>query len=143
MPEQESDITSVESSARSTSPPRRNGSVTNFESPVRHGNSIRTITQSASRADVPGTAGATRSPSVPVRQKHKAEHVASRSVLLCGIRALYFSSLLLRFHTSAVHEASLPSISARVVLSECTAAPQFLKDKYDEWSTYPSGLVYS
>ncbi|XP_048039624.1 transmembrane channel-like protein 3 [Megalobrama amblycephala] len=76
-PEQESDITSVESSARSTSPPRRNGSVTNFESPVRHGNSIRTITQSASRADVPGTAGATRSPSVPVRQKHKAEHVAS------------------------------------------------------------------
>ncbi|KAL0189609.1 hypothetical protein M9458_016708, partial [Cirrhinus mrigala] len=67
-PEQESDLTSMESSARSASPPRRNGSVTNFESPVRHENSIRTITQAA---------GATRSPSVPVRQKHKAEPVAS------------------------------------------------------------------
>ncbi|XP_067301176.1 transmembrane channel-like protein 3 isoform X2 [Pseudorasbora parva] len=76
--EQESDITSMESSARSTSPSRRNGSVTNFESPVRHGNSIRTISQSASRPDIPRAAGATRSPSVPVRQKHKAEHVASR-----------------------------------------------------------------
>ncbi|XP_056095562.1 transmembrane channel-like protein 3 isoform X3 [Rhinichthys klamathensis goyatoka] len=76
--EQESDITSVESSARSTSPPRRNGSVTNFQSPVRHCNSIRTISQSASRPDIPRAAGATRSPSVPVRQKHKAEHVASR-----------------------------------------------------------------
>ncbi|XP_039514312.1 transmembrane channel-like protein 3 isoform X3 [Pimephales promelas] len=76
--EQESDITSMESSARSTSPPRRNGSVTNFQSPVRHCNSIRTISQSASRPDVPRAAGATRSPSVPVRQKHKAEHVASR-----------------------------------------------------------------
>uniref|UniRef100_A0A673GHI2 Transmembrane channel-like protein n=1 Tax=Sinocyclocheilus rhinocerous TaxID=307959 RepID=A0A673GHI2_9TELE len=61
-PEQESDITSMESSARSTSPPRRNGSITNFESPVRHGNSIRTITQSASRPDIPRAAGATQSP---------------------------------------------------------------------------------
>ncbi|KAK7170809.1 hypothetical protein R3I94_000884 [Phoxinus phoxinus] len=77
-PEQESDITSMESSARSTSPPRRNGSVTNFQSPVRPCNSIRTISQSASRPDIPRAAGATRSPSVPVRQKHKAEHVASR-----------------------------------------------------------------
>ncbi|XP_077084068.1 transmembrane channel-like protein 3 [Siphateles boraxobius] len=77
-PEQESDITSMESSARSTSPPRRNGSVTNFQSPVRRSNSIRTISQSASRPDIPRAAGATRSPSVPVRQKHKAEHVASR-----------------------------------------------------------------
>ncbi|KAL1271897.1 hypothetical protein QQF64_030913 [Cirrhinus molitorella] len=77
-PEQESDLTSMESSARSASPPRRNGSVTNFESPVRQVNSIRTITQSASRPDVPRAAGATRSPSVPVRQKHKAEPMASR-----------------------------------------------------------------
>ncbi|KAK2913368.1 hypothetical protein Q8A67_001767 [Cirrhinus molitorella] len=76
-PEQESDLTSMESSARSASPPRRNGSVTNFESPVRQVNSIRTITQSASRPDVPRAAGATRSPSVPVRQKHKAEPMAS------------------------------------------------------------------
>ncbi|XP_051566343.1 transmembrane channel-like protein 3 [Myxocyprinus asiaticus] len=76
-PEQESDITSMESSAHSASPQRRNGSVTNFESPVRHGNSIRTITQSASRPDVPRAAGATRSPAVPVRQKHKAEHISN------------------------------------------------------------------
>uniref|UniRef100_A0A671K8T8 Transmembrane channel-like protein n=1 Tax=Sinocyclocheilus anshuiensis TaxID=1608454 RepID=A0A671K8T8_9TELE len=65
-PEQESDITSMESSARSASPQRRNGSVTNFESPVRIGNSIRTITQSASRPDIARAAGATRSPSVTV-----------------------------------------------------------------------------
>ncbi|XP_059383224.1 transmembrane channel-like protein 3 [Carassius carassius] len=70
--EQESDITSIESSA---SPPRRNGSVTNFESPVHHG--IRTMTQSASRPDIARAAGATQSPSVPMRQKHKAEPVAS------------------------------------------------------------------
>uniref|UniRef100_A0A8C1GHJ5 Transmembrane channel-like protein n=1 Tax=Cyprinus carpio TaxID=7962 RepID=A0A8C1GHJ5_CYPCA len=58
---QESDITIMESSTRSASPPRPNGSVTNFESPVRNGNSIRTITQSASRPDIPRAAGATRS----------------------------------------------------------------------------------
>ncbi|XP_051574405.1 transmembrane channel-like protein 3 [Myxocyprinus asiaticus] len=73
--EQDSDITSMESSARSISPPRCNGSITNFESRVRHGNSIRTITQSASRPDVPRTGGLTRSPTVTVRQKHKAEHI--------------------------------------------------------------------
>ncbi|XP_036443269.1 transmembrane channel-like protein 3 [Colossoma macropomum] len=76
-PEQESDITSMESPARSTSPPRRNGTVTNFQSPVRRGNSIRTITQSASRADV-RTTGATRSPSVPVRPKPRLEHIPNR-----------------------------------------------------------------
>ncbi|XP_026072041.1 transmembrane channel-like protein 3 [Carassius auratus] len=76
--EQESDITSMESSARSASPPRRNGSITNFEAPVRPGNSIRTITQSASRPDIPRAAGATQSPTVPVRQKHKSEPMASR-----------------------------------------------------------------
>ncbi|XP_056318578.1 transmembrane channel-like protein 3 [Danio aesculapii] len=76
-PEQESDITSVESSARSASPPRRNGSVSNFESPIRPADSIQTITQSASRSDVPRAARASRSPSVPVRQKHKVEHAAS------------------------------------------------------------------
>ncbi|KAL7866836.1 hypothetical protein AOLI_G00146500 [Acnodon oligacanthus] len=76
-PEQESDITSMESPARSTSPPRRNGTITNFKSPVRCGNSIRTITQSASRADVRPT-GATRSPSVPVRPKPRLEHIPNR-----------------------------------------------------------------
>uniref|UniRef100_A0A8C2Q0A3 Transmembrane channel-like protein n=1 Tax=Cyprinus carpio TaxID=7962 RepID=A0A8C2Q0A3_CYPCA len=83
-PEQESDITSMESSARSASPPRRNGSIANFESPVRHGNSIRTITQSASRPDIPRAGGASQSPTVPVRQKHKSEPMASRSVLHSG-----------------------------------------------------------
>ncbi|XP_059362338.1 transmembrane channel-like protein 3 [Carassius carassius] len=77
--EQESDITSMESSAHSASPPRRNGSITNFESPVRQGNSIRTITQSASRLDIARAAGATQSPTVPVRQKHKSEPMASSS----------------------------------------------------------------
>uniref|UniRef100_A0A8B9RAY6 Transmembrane channel-like protein n=1 Tax=Astyanax mexicanus TaxID=7994 RepID=A0A8B9RAY6_ASTMX len=76
-PEQESDITSMESPARSTSPPRRNGTVTNFQSPVRQGNSIRTITQSASRAEV-RIAGASRSPSVPVRPKPRLEHIPNR-----------------------------------------------------------------
>lgn len=94
-PEQESDITSMESSARSTSPTRPNGSVANFESPVRHGNSIRTIAQSASRADVSRAAGPARSPAAPVRQKHKAEHVPNRSVLPAGVKALCFSSLLM------------------------------------------------
>ncbi|KAI4880548.1 hypothetical protein NFI96_002152 [Prochilodus magdalenae] len=77
-PEQESDITSMESPARSTSPPRRNGTVTNFQSPVRRGNSIRTITQSATRAEV-RPAGATRSPSVPVRPKPRLEHIPNSS----------------------------------------------------------------
>nr|XP_055037084.1 transmembrane channel-like protein 3 [Misgurnus anguillicaudatus] len=76
-PEQESDITSMESSARSTSPQRPNGNVVNFESPIRQGNSIRTITQSASRPDVSRAAGAARSSSAPVRQKHKAEHASN------------------------------------------------------------------
>uniref|UniRef100_A0AAY4BCG8 Transmembrane channel-like protein n=1 Tax=Denticeps clupeoides TaxID=299321 RepID=A0AAY4BCG8_9TELE len=75
-PDQESDLTSMESSIRTASP-RRNGSVTNFESPVRLSNSIHTITQSASRADVGRAAGTSRSPSVPVRQKNRFEHIQS------------------------------------------------------------------
>ncbi|XP_050932190.1 transmembrane channel-like protein 3 isoform X1 [Lates calcarifer] len=51
LDQQESDITSQEASVHTPSP-RRNGSVTNFQSPVRRGNSIRTIAQSASRADL-------------------------------------------------------------------------------------------
>uniref|UniRef100_A0A8C0YEZ8 Transmembrane channel-like protein n=1 Tax=Cyprinus carpio carpio TaxID=630221 RepID=A0A8C0YEZ8_CYPCA len=74
------DITSMESSARSASPPRRNGSIANFESPVRHGNSIRTITQSASRPDIPRAAGASQSPTVPVRQKHKSEPMSHHNM---------------------------------------------------------------
>uniref|UniRef100_A0A8C2WE00 Transmembrane channel-like protein n=1 Tax=Cyclopterus lumpus TaxID=8103 RepID=A0A8C2WE00_CYCLU len=62
--QQESDITSQEASLNTPSP-QRNGSVTNFSSPVRHGNSIRTITQSASRAPpfVFGPSGTCRSKS--------------------------------------------------------------------------------
>ncbi|XP_066557589.1 transmembrane channel-like protein 3 [Amia ocellicauda] len=76
--EQESDITSQESSIRSSSP-RRNGSVTNFESPVSRGNSIRTITQSASRTEVNRAATASQSPSIPVLQKHRMEHIPNRN----------------------------------------------------------------
>ncbi|TSK53822.1 Transmembrane channel-like protein 3 [Bagarius yarrelli] len=61
-PEQESDITSMESPARSASPPRRNGSVNKILSPGRHSNSIHTIAQSASRSD-------DRSPSILLRPK--------------------------------------------------------------------------
>ncbi|XP_064817141.1 transmembrane channel-like protein 3, partial [Oncorhynchus masou masou] len=48
--QQDGDITSRESSIRTPSP-RPNGSVTNFQSPDRRGNGIRTITQSASRVE--------------------------------------------------------------------------------------------
>ncbi|TRY90284.1 hypothetical protein DNTS_025665 [Danionella cerebrum] len=71
IPEHESDLTSMESSARTASP-RRNGSVTNFESPIRP--AIQTIAQSASRAEI---SRASASPSAPVRQKHKAEHAST------------------------------------------------------------------
>ncbi|KAM3877303.1 transmembrane channel-like protein 3 [Diretmus argenteus] len=78
--QQESDITSHESSIHTPSP-RRNGSVTNFESPVRRGNSIRTITQSASRADLSrgSVVGASRSPIVSILQRHRLEPVPNRS----------------------------------------------------------------
>ncbi|XP_071776954.2 transmembrane channel-like protein 3 [Centroberyx gerrardi] len=77
--QQESDITSHESSIHTPSP-RRNGSVTNFQSPVRRGNSIRTITQSASRADLNrgSVAGSSRSPTVSILHKHRLEHVPNR-----------------------------------------------------------------
>uniref|UniRef100_A0A4W4FY25 Transmembrane channel-like protein n=1 Tax=Electrophorus electricus TaxID=8005 RepID=A0A4W4FY25_ELEEL len=74
-PEQESDITSVESPARSTSPPRRNGTVTSFQSPAYHGNSIRTISQSASQAEA-RAGSALCSPSTPVRPKPRTEHAS-------------------------------------------------------------------
>ncbi|KAI5609786.1 transmembrane channel-like protein 3 isoform X1, partial [Silurus asotus] len=71
-PEQESDITSMESPARSASPPHRNGTVNKILSPGRHSNSIRTITQSASRPE-------DRSPSILVRPKHsRVEYIPVR-----------------------------------------------------------------
>ncbi|XP_032393297.1 transmembrane channel-like protein 3 [Etheostoma spectabile] len=77
--EQESDITSQEASIHTPSP-RHNGSITNFHSPVRRGNSIRTITQSASRADLNRGrgAGSVRSPTVTILPKHRPEHVPNR-----------------------------------------------------------------
>ncbi|MGH0147756.1 UNVERIFIED_CONTAM: hypothetical protein FKN15_011007 [Acipenser sinensis] len=76
-PDQESDITSQESSLRSSSP-RRNGSVMNFESPVSRGNSIHTISQSASRSDVSRATTASQIPPVPVLQKRRMEHIPNR-----------------------------------------------------------------
>lgn len=78
--QQESDITSQEASIHTPSP-RRNGSVTNFQSPVRRGNSIRTIAQSASRAELNrgSVAGSVRSPKVTVLPKHRLEHMPNRS----------------------------------------------------------------
>ncbi|XP_022070703.1 transmembrane channel-like protein 3 [Acanthochromis polyacanthus] len=80
----ESDITSQEVSIHSPSP-RHNGSVTNIQSPVHRGNSIRTITQSASRADLNrSVAGSVRSPAVTVLPKHRLEHMPSRPPPLLG-----------------------------------------------------------
>ncbi len=76
----ESDTASQEASIHTPSP-RRNGSITNFQSPVCRGNSIRTITQSASRTDLNrGTmAGSVRSPTVTILPKHRLEHIPNRS----------------------------------------------------------------
>ncbi|AWP02092.1 putative transmembrane channel-like protein 3 [Scophthalmus maximus] len=76
---QESDTTSQEASIHTPSP-RGNGSVTNFRSPVRRGNSIRTITQSASRVDLSrgSGAGSGRSPAVAILPKHRLEHIPNR-----------------------------------------------------------------
>ncbi|XP_045081291.1 transmembrane channel-like protein 3 [Coregonus clupeaformis] len=84
--QQDSDITSRESSIRTPSP-RRNGSVTNFQSPDRHGNGIRTITQSASRAEIAratAAAGASRSPTVSILHKQRPEHIPNRHPAYLG-----------------------------------------------------------
>ncbi|KAG7265169.1 hypothetical protein CRUP_003610 [Coryphaenoides rupestris] len=72
--QRESDVTSHESSVHSSSP-QRNGSVANFQSPVRRGNSIRTISQSASRADMINPPS---SPPVAMLPKQRPEHVPTR-----------------------------------------------------------------
>ncbi|CAG5850933.1 unnamed protein product, partial [Menidia menidia] len=86
MPDQQdSDMTSQEASIHTPSP-RRNGSATNFNFPVHHGSSIRTITQSASRANLNGgnTHGPVRSPAVTILPKRRLEHVVSRPRPLFG-----------------------------------------------------------
>ncbi|KAM7423493.1 hypothetical protein PAMA_000038 [Pampus argenteus] len=77
--QQDSDMTSQDASVDTPSP-RRNGSVINFQSPVRRGNSIRTITQSASRLDLSkgSVAGSSRSPTVSILPKHRLEHIPNR-----------------------------------------------------------------
>uniref|UniRef100_A0A3Q1JS30 Transmembrane channel-like protein n=1 Tax=Anabas testudineus TaxID=64144 RepID=A0A3Q1JS30_ANATE len=82
--QQESDITSQEASIHTPSP-RRNGSITNFQSPVRRGNSIRTIAQSASRADLNrSVTGSVRSPTVTILPKHRLEHIPNRPAPFLG-----------------------------------------------------------
>ncbi|XP_029317833.1 LOW QUALITY PROTEIN: transmembrane channel-like protein 3 [Cottoperca gobio] len=84
--QQESDITSQEASIHTPSP-RRNGSVTNFNSPVHRGNSIRTITQSVSRTELNrgSAAGSVRSPAVTILPNHRAlEHTPNRPPHLLG-----------------------------------------------------------
>ncbi|MEQ2230823.1 hypothetical protein ILYODFUR_033240, partial [Ilyodon furcidens] len=77
--QQESDITSQKASIHTPSP-RPNGSVTNFESPVQHSNSIHTITESASRADLKGghVSGSVRSPAMVILPKRQVEHLPNR-----------------------------------------------------------------
>uniref|UniRef100_A0A3Q3FXG8 Transmembrane channel-like protein n=1 Tax=Labrus bergylta TaxID=56723 RepID=A0A3Q3FXG8_9LABR len=92
--QQESDITSQEASIQTPSP-RRNGSVTNFQSPVRCGNSLRTITQSASRADLNRgiVAGSVRNPSVTALPKHRLEHIPNRKTK-CSINPMEAAGII-------------------------------------------------
>ncbi|KAK2919599.1 transmembrane channel-like protein 3 [Channa argus] len=85
LDQQDSDITSQEASIHTPSP-RRNGSVTNFQSPVRRGNSIHTITQSASRTDLNrgSVAGSVRSPTVTILPKPRLEHIPNRPPPILG-----------------------------------------------------------
>ncbi|XP_029431787.1 transmembrane channel-like protein 3 [Rhinatrema bivittatum] len=76
-PEQESDIVSQESSARSSTP-GKNGSVVNFESPGSKSSRIQTISQSVPCAEIAKPVTITPSPSIPVIQKHRTEHIPNR-----------------------------------------------------------------
>ncbi|KAM8894737.1 transmembrane channel-like protein 3 isoform 2-T2 [Spinachia spinachia] len=80
--QQESDITSPEASIHTASL-GRNGSVTNSSFPVRHGNSIDTITQSASRLDPSrgSVVGSVTSPTVTMLPRHRPEHIPSRKAI--------------------------------------------------------------
>ncbi|KAG8440571.1 hypothetical protein GDO86_006352 [Hymenochirus boettgeri] len=75
--ELESDIISQESSARSSTP-KKNGSVVNFESPVKQGGRIQTISQSAPRLDLQQPVSVTQSPSVSGIQKQRKENIPNR-----------------------------------------------------------------
>ncbi|XP_051919816.1 transmembrane channel-like protein 3 isoform X1 [Hippocampus zosterae] len=74
--EHESDITSQDPSIQTPSP-QRNGSVTTLHTPGQRSNSIRTITQSASRGELNRVvAGSSRSPATIPKQR--LEHVPNR-----------------------------------------------------------------
>uniref|UniRef100_A0A3Q0R1Q7 Transmembrane channel like 3 n=1 Tax=Amphilophus citrinellus TaxID=61819 RepID=A0A3Q0R1Q7_AMPCI len=77
--QQESDIRSQETSIYTPSL-QRNSIITSHQSPVHRGNTIRTITQSASRADLNGgsVAGSVRRPAVTVLPKHCLENNPNR-----------------------------------------------------------------
>lgn len=74
--QQESDITSQETSNRPQTPHGRNGSVAQADVDT----SIHSITQSASRANLNrgSMAGSVRSPVLTVLPKHRLEHVPDR-----------------------------------------------------------------
>lgn len=74
--QQESDITSQETSNQTVTPHRRNGSVVQANGET----SIHSITQSASRANLNrgSMAGSVRSPVLTVLPKHRLEHVPDR-----------------------------------------------------------------
>ncbi|XP_053575300.1 transmembrane channel-like protein 3 [Bombina bombina] len=79
-PEQDSDIVSQESSARSSTP-RKNGSVVNFESPVSKSSRIKTISQCATHLDLPQPTNITKSPSVPGIKSQRTDNISNRYVI--------------------------------------------------------------
>ncbi|XP_027870047.1 transmembrane channel-like protein 3 isoform X6 [Xiphophorus couchianus] len=84
--QQESDIPNQEASIH-TSSPQQNGSITNVQSPINRSNSIRTISQSASGADLNEgcVSGSVRSPAVIILPKHQVEHLPNRLVIGCSL----------------------------------------------------------
>nr|XP_057933600.1 transmembrane channel-like protein 3 isoform X2 [Doryrhamphus excisus] len=83
--EPESDNTSQDPSIQTPSP-QRNGSVTNLHTAGQRSNSIRTITQSASRGELSraNVAGSSRSPAVSALPKHRLDHVPNRPTPFLG-----------------------------------------------------------
>ncbi|XP_078386578.1 transmembrane channel-like protein 3 [Cetorhinus maximus] len=76
--EHESNVTSQESSLQSS--PRRNGSVTNFDSPLSAGSRIQSISQQVAHAvDVTRVPNLPENPSTTAAQKHRREHAFQRN----------------------------------------------------------------
>ncbi|XP_054878389.1 transmembrane channel-like protein 3 isoform X1 [Poeciliopsis prolifica] len=86
--QQENDIPSQEGSIH-TSSPQQNGSVSNIQSPINRSNSVRTISQSASGADLneERVSGFVRSPGVIVLPKHQVEPISNRPRHFIGGRS--------------------------------------------------------